>query len=121
MISCLLVAEQNKELLMKYDESCPTGFVPFPEVNAAIYDKSEKGWNNYNGCGCGRGMGWNHYHLHDGNKQENNKDSQNHSSKGKDNICHRCGMKGYWAPICHTPEHFLTLCQAYMKKKRERM
>ncbi|XP_048496473.1 uncharacterized protein LOC125495714 [Beta vulgaris subsp. vulgaris] len=32
LISCLLVAEQNNELLMKNHESRPTGSVPFPEA-----------------------------------------------------------------------------------------
>ena len=34
LISCLLVAEQNNELLMKNHQSRPTGSEPFPEVNA---------------------------------------------------------------------------------------
>ncbi|XP_016732425.1 uncharacterized protein [Gossypium hirsutum] len=32
LISCLLVAEQNNELLMKNHELCPTGSAPFPEA-----------------------------------------------------------------------------------------
>jgi len=35
LITCLLVAEQNNELLMKNHEARPTGAAPFPEVNAA--------------------------------------------------------------------------------------
>ena len=34
LISCLLVVEQNDELLMRNHQSCPTGSEPFPEVNA---------------------------------------------------------------------------------------
>ena len=37
LISCLLVAEQNNELLMKNHEARPTGSAPFPEVNAVTY------------------------------------------------------------------------------------
>ena len=37
LISCLLVTEQNNELLMKNHEARPTGSAPFPEVNAATY------------------------------------------------------------------------------------
>ena len=33
LISCLLVAEQNNELLMKTHQSRPIGFATFPEVN----------------------------------------------------------------------------------------
>ena len=41
LISCLLVAEQNNELLMKNHEAYPTGSAPFPEVNVAAHNKSE--------------------------------------------------------------------------------
>ena len=34
LISCLLVVEQNNELLMRNHQSRPTGSEPFPEVNA---------------------------------------------------------------------------------------
>ena len=40
LISCLLVAEQNNELLMKNHEARQTGSAPFPEVNAAIQLRS---------------------------------------------------------------------------------
>ena len=48
LISCLLVAEQNNELLMKNHESRPTGATPFPEANVVFL-------NNINGRGRGRG------------------------------------------------------------------
>ncbi|XP_058733850.1 uncharacterized protein LOC131605519 [Vicia villosa] len=35
LISCLLVVEQNNELLMKNQEAHPAGTAPFPEVNVA--------------------------------------------------------------------------------------
>ncbi|XP_021839718.2 uncharacterized protein [Spinacia oleracea] len=38
LISCLLVAEQNNELLMKNHESRPTGSTPFPEANATSHN-----------------------------------------------------------------------------------
>ncbi|OMO99037.1 hypothetical protein CCACVL1_03959 [Corchorus capsularis] len=53
LISCLLVAEQNNELLMKNHESRPTGSAPFPEVNVATH----KNYNYGCGRGCGRGFG----------------------------------------------------------------
>ena len=34
LIVCLLLAEQNNELLLKNHEARPTGSSPFPEVNA---------------------------------------------------------------------------------------
>jgi hypothetical protein len=48
LLSYLLMAEQNNELLMKNHESRPTGSTPFPEVNATRYN------NNYD---CDRNRG----------------------------------------------------------------
>ncbi|CAA7051318.1 unnamed protein product [Microthlaspi erraticum] len=42
LISCLLVAEQNNELLMKNHDLRPTGSAPFPEANATSYDRKEQ-------------------------------------------------------------------------------
>ena len=50
LISCLLVAEQNNELLMKNHEARPTGLAPFPEMNVTTY-------HPYNGQSRGRGHG----------------------------------------------------------------
>ncbi|XP_060200217.1 uncharacterized protein LOC132628453 [Lycium barbarum] len=114
LISCLLVAEQNNTLLMKNHESRPTGPASFPEVNAAAgYDKPERRQNNYRGRGRERGR--HNYRQHGETKQETNKGSQNNPSRGKVNMCHRCGMKGYWARICRTPDHFVKLYQASLK------
>ncbi|WJZ90041.1 hypothetical protein VitviT2T_009217 [Vitis vinifera] len=49
LISCLLVAEQNNELLMRNHQSRPTGSEPFPEVNAIS--------SQTRGRGRGRGRG----------------------------------------------------------------
>ena len=37
LISCLLVAEQNNELLMKNHQSCPTRFESFPKASATSF------------------------------------------------------------------------------------
>ncbi|XP_073153817.1 uncharacterized protein [Henckelia pumila] len=55
LISCLLVAEQNNELLMKNNEIHPTGANPFPEVNVAMHEEKMK--QNKTGFGRGRGRG----------------------------------------------------------------
>ena len=49
LISCLLVAEKNNELLIKNHGSHPTGSTAFPEVNANTV--------GYHGRGRGRGRG----------------------------------------------------------------
>ncbi|XP_073120267.1 uncharacterized protein [Henckelia pumila] len=66
LISYLLVAEKNNELLMKNHEIHPTGANPFPEVNAAMHDekrkknKTEFGRGHGHGRGRGRGRGREH-------------------------------------------------------------
>ncbi|XP_021758379.1 uncharacterized protein LOC110723336 [Chenopodium quinoa] len=60
LISCLLVAEQNNELLMKNHESRPTGSTPFPEANATSHSGKEQKARDYassRGRGRGRGRG----------------------------------------------------------------
>ena len=57
LISCLLVAEQNNELLMKNHETRPSGSNPPPEVNAARYDNQNSGSGRGRGRGRGHGRG----------------------------------------------------------------
>ncbi|XP_057250733.1 uncharacterized protein LOC104893872 [Beta vulgaris subsp. vulgaris] len=60
LISCLLVAEQNDELLLKNHELRPTGSAPFPEANAASHDGKiihNKDHASSRGQGRGRGRG----------------------------------------------------------------
>ena len=65
LISCLLVAEQNNELLMQNHQSYPTGSEPFPEVNAISSHNRGCG----RGCSRDRGLGQNsrHYNNHPSN------------------------------------------------------
>ena len=55
LISCLLVVEQNNELLMKNHQSRPTGSEAFPEVNAI----SSQNYGRGRGRGRGRSQGRN--------------------------------------------------------------
>ena len=72
LISCLLVAEQNNEFLMKNHQSRLTGTEPFPEVNAIS--------SQTNGRGRGRGRGRNsRYHgTHGNNSTHKGKTSMHH-------------------------------------------
>ena len=51
LFACLLVAEQNNELLLKNHQSGPTDFISLPEANATIQ-------TNRHGRGHGRGRGY---------------------------------------------------------------
>ena len=53
LISCLLVAEQNNELLMKNHEARPSGSAPFPEVNVSTYKTYGRGRGYDRGHGRG--------------------------------------------------------------------
>ncbi|XP_019237044.1 PREDICTED: uncharacterized protein LOC109217267 [Nicotiana attenuata] len=123
LISCLLVAEQHNTLLLKNHEARPTGSAPLPEANmAARRDKSGKRQNNnhvhMNVRGHGNGKRrYNSRHRGGHGKRENNMDSQNNPSRGKNGNCHRCGMKGHWKIECRAPEHFVRLYQNSIKRK----
>ena len=54
LISCLLIAEQNNELLIRIHQSRPIGSEPFPEVNAISSQTSGCGRGRRRVRGCGR-------------------------------------------------------------------
>ncbi|XP_012851783.1 PREDICTED: uncharacterized protein LOC105971476 [Erythranthe guttata] len=136
LISCLLVAEQNNELLMKNHNSHPTGSQAFPEVNANV-SFSEVNANNYNrGRGRGRGRGYRRGHgrhqdgprvapYHpkwnkNGEKQDKGKAIKFGHHNNQNESCHRCGVKGHWSRACRTPRHLVDLYQASIKGKRKK-
>ncbi|XP_049410359.1 uncharacterized protein LOC125873465 [Solanum stenotomum] len=99
LISCLLVAEQHNDLLMKNHEACPAGSAPLPEAHGVeAHGQSEIRQNNQdhdNVRGCGKGKRpYNNRRGGGHNKKENNMGSLNNPSKGKGDHCHRCGLKG---------------------------
>ena len=61
LIACLLVAEQNNELLLKKHQSHPTGSIPLPEANATIQvnRRGRRSGHGYYGQGRGRYNSWN--------------------------------------------------------------
>lgn len=125
LISCLLVAEQNNELLMKNHQSRPTGSAPFPEVNVTSSYGRGRGRGHYRGRGRGRGRSntWQRG-GHDSKTNKNNegrytkgKYLQPQSSKNSETICYRCGMTNHWSRTCRTPKHLIDLYQASLKGK----
>nr|GEY14077.1 uncharacterized protein [Tanacetum cinerariifolium] len=57
LISCLLVAEQNKELLMKNHETRATGTASFLEANVATFNNQNGGHGRGSDRGRGHGFG----------------------------------------------------------------
>ncbi|KAL4620574.1 hypothetical protein ACB092_06G164900, partial [Castanea dentata] len=88
----------NNELLLRNHQSRPTCSTPFPEVNEVLFERNggnKKMWS----------------------KKESGKGLQNKPSKGHENICFRCGMKGHWSRTCRTLKHLVDLYQASLKEK----
>ncbi|KAK9675973.1 hypothetical protein RND81_11G045200 [Saponaria officinalis] len=102
LVSCLLVAEQNNDILLKNHQSRPTGTDPFPEVNATKYENRNKGHAGIRGRGRGRGT-WNTRNDRKGGPREDPRDGSR--DRNIVNFCHRCGGKGHWARTCRAPPH----------------
>ncbi|CAN6716590.1 unnamed protein product [Malus baccata var. baccata] len=137
LISVLLVAEQNNELLMKNHHSRPTGFVPFPKVNAVSLEvnaTSSGGDNHKRGRGHKRGR-WNRKGKNPGDQFHNQvprhnsgpsfknvnrhkgKAHMNNAHMNSERACHRCGGNGHWVCTCRTSKHLVDLYQASLKEK----
>lgn len=133
LISCLLVAEQNNELLMKNHESRPSGSTPFPEVNVVRKNDPRRDHGRGRGHFRGRGRKYDHGHNRDKfgpynrnyrnhNSGAKNNDHQkwtkrNNVPKNREDICYRCGMQGHWTRTCNTAKHLVDLYQASIKEK----
>ncbi|XP_048431178.1 uncharacterized protein LOC125473006 [Pyrus x bretschneideri] len=129
LISVLLVAKQNNELLIKNHQSRPTGSAPFPEVNDASLEGNTTSYcgNNYKqGRGSKRGQsngkGKNHgvqfhkqvlrHNLCPSFKNANRhkgKAYMNNVLRNSEGAFYRCGGNGHWARTCCTPKHLVDL------------
>ncbi|XP_021754923.1 uncharacterized protein LOC110720225 [Chenopodium quinoa] len=128
LISTLLVAEKNNDLLLKNHNLRPTGSQAFnetnvvessnpPETNVAHrgghgkYNNRGRGHENFRGRGRGRGHGRGRGQFPPRNNtqrghQQGNKNQA--TTKGKD-TCYRCGMTGHWGRTCRTTKHLVEL------------
>lgn len=128
LISSLLVAEQNNELLMKNHEIRPTGSTPIPEVNAVSgnyqRDEHNRGYGRNRGrgrrYGFGRGRGRsvsfkNSNYQQRWEKKDENKQKET-LSQDVTNECFRCGAQDHWSRTCRTPKHLVDLYQESLKQ-----
>jgi len=146
LISCLLLAEANNELLMKNSGARPAGTAPLPEAHD-IEKKDPKetyyAQDNRKPYGHGRG-GYRGRRRDNHNGRDNYSTGRrgNHNNRGRGSnygrsrgsygrgrggiskpshtsksLCHRCGMDNHWAKNCRTPKHLCELYQESIKNK----
>ena len=108
LISCLLVAKQNNELLMKNHQSRPTGSEAFPEVN--VISSQNHGCRRGRGRGRSRGRNsrqynnsssyqkrkalFHHQKWNNNELRQENGESAKKKSKAPQDTCYRYGMEG---------------------------
>ncbi|XP_074316839.1 uncharacterized protein LOC141653096 [Silene latifolia] len=107
LISCLLVAEQNNELLMQNHQTHPTGSSPIPIIEANANVAQSGGKRHEHGLGPKKFI----------NKKKVGPNSYQKKGKKNETICHRCGSQGHWANVCRTPKHLVDLYKASVQAK----
>ncbi|CAA7040493.1 unnamed protein product [Microthlaspi erraticum] len=113
LISCLLVAEQNNELLMKNHGKNKT-----TDGQGHIRGRGRGGRGRGYGRGRGRDFG-----VRQRGSFKNARSHQNQENKGgnkqvtQGNACYRCGGNDHWARLCRTPKHLVGLYQQAVKEK----
>ncbi|KAI5338026.1 hypothetical protein L3X38_017297 [Prunus dulcis] len=112
LVSCLLLAEQNNELLLKNHQSRPTGSAPLPEINAASQEVNAT--SSREGLGPRSGPSTNGKNA----SRNKGKAQMSHVPRNVDSPCHRCGAKGHWVRTCRTPRHLADLYQASLKNRK---
>ncbi|XP_016752471.1 uncharacterized protein [Gossypium hirsutum] len=138
LISYLLVAEQNNELLMKNHELHPTGSAPFPEANVSLHNGQELKETHYanssvRGCGLGRGRGRVHRYgygrgdrfknSHSYQKWDRKNGNREEKEKGENvtNVCYYYEEKGHWSRVCRTQKHLVDFYQQSIKQKGKKV
>lgn len=130
LISVLLVAEQNNELLMKNHNMRPTGCNP---TNFGHHDRGSAPESNViqggarrhfkRGRGNNRNKGPNRGYKNPNGSSSKGKgkfkppQATNHEKSKPSGECYKCGIKGHWANECRTAKHLVKLYQASTKGK----
>ncbi|XP_013589408.1 PREDICTED: uncharacterized protein LOC106297786 [Brassica oleracea var. oleracea] len=111
LISCLLLAEANNELLIKNSEARPVGTAPLLETNEVEKKKPNECnyvQNNKRSHGNGRGG-------YKGCGSDNYSNSRDNYSTGRKGSHNNRGRGNHWAKNCRTPKHLCELYQESLK------
>lgn len=128
LIACLLVVEQNNNLLLKNHQERPVGATPLPEVHMASQNNRGRGRGRSQYRGRGRGRGNNSWHRnpynHSSHEGQTSNTNRGRAPRGNQNgpkrtTCNKCGMSNHWANTCRTPKHLVEAYQ-YMKKGKDK-
>lgn len=146
LISCLLLAEKNNQLLVLNSKMRPPGTAPIPEANKVeggnglkesnesnfVQNSNNRGRRRYRTSGQrndnrDRGRGGYQAHGNHGGYQARGARSGFNRGRGRSrgiqkpqrsnrSVCLRCGMDNHWARTCRTPKH---LADLYKEKQRK--
>ena len=126
LLSCLLRAEQNRELLLATHNLRPAGAAPLPEAHTVTPPKRRNRRRGKKNKGKEAPPAKLQPQTNDkkGKKRTNTwrrKDTKEVSTPKKDweDKCSRCGMQGHWSRVCRTPRHLQDLYQASQKSHAE--
>ncbi|CAM8917385.1 unnamed protein product [Rhodiola kirilowii] len=131
LLSCLILAEENNQLLLNNHQTRPTGSTPLPnqsnqmaEANATL---SRRG--NTRGCGRGRNGGrdelrhnytWINPDIQKNVGNKHKKQTQREESKSQiKTSCYRCGDVGHWSHTCRVAPRHVKLYQDSLKGKEK--
>lgn len=120
LISVLLVAERQNEVLLKNHSARPTGSMAVPEAHANVVGNS-RGRKRGHGEKKGKGKGSIKFKGKSKGKPRGKgelKKVTGESSGVKQDNCYRCGGRGHWSRNCHVPKHLVELYQQSMNEKK---
>ncbi|CAM8941995.1 unnamed protein product [Rhodiola kirilowii] len=133
LLSCLILAEENNQLLLDNHHTRPTGSTPLPDKSNnmqeanATFSRRGRGRGYTRGRGRGRNGGrdeprrnytWINPDIQKNAGKKNKKQTQRDKPKSQsETSCYRCGGVGHWSRTCRAAPHLVKLYQDSLKGK----